>query len=379
MALFYYREVKKLGFNHKHNLWVSINRLAILTSALVLLKVFTYFFQYFLPVFGEVIGRTFSAFLPFAIALMLAFLLEPIVVQLMRAIRIRRPYAAVLTLLLAITVLSLFVFLIIARLYTELSELAINLPNYGYLVDLVTRQVDSVEKFVKVNPQIQNTMFASTESLARTLQEWAKSGSTFLLGFLTALPRVFIVMIVSLVATLMMSSTYPNVKQFLSNLFPHRWHVSAQAVSQDLGAAVVGYLRALAILMSVTALTTIIGLLVIGNRYAVTLGVMAGLLDAVPIVGTGILFGPWIVGLFILGSFGEGFKVIVMWVITLVIRQFLEPKVMSHGIGLHPLPTLISMYVGLQLLGPGGILIGPAVVISYEALRKVGVFGHPKE
>ncbi|HEY8910540.1 MAG TPA: sporulation integral membrane protein YtvI [Desulfosporosinus sp.] len=368
-----------MTINRRSNLWVSLNRLAMVTSALVLLKVFTYFFQEFLPVFGEVIGRTFSAFLPFVIALVLAFLLEPLVAWLMRAVRMRRSYASVLTLILAITVLSLFIFLIIARLYTELSELAINLPNYGYLVDLVTRQVDSVERFVKVNPQIQSTMFATTESLAKTLQEWAKSGSAFLLGFLTALPRVFIVMIVSLVATLMMSSTYPNVKRFLANLFPRRWHLSAQTVSQDLGAAVVGYLRALAILMSVTAFTTIIGLLLIGNRYAVTLGVLAGLLDAVPIVGTGILFGPWIIGLFIMGLFGEGFKVILMWVVTLVIRQFLEPKIMSQGIGLHPLPTLISMYVGLQLLGLGGILMGPAVVISYEALRKVGIFGHPKD
>lgn len=363
----------------KHPLWTSVNRLAVVTSVLVMLKVFTYFFQDFLPVFGEVLSKLFSAFLPFVIALFIAFLLEPLVVRLMSAVRIRRPYAAVLTLLLAITMLSLFVFLIIARLYTELTELAITMPNYGYIVDLVTKQVDSIEKFVKVNPQIQSTMYASTESLAKTLQEWAKSGSVFLLGFLTALPRVFIVLIVSLVATLMMSSTYPNVKRFLANLFPRRWHVSAQAVSQDLGSAVVGYLRALAILMSVTAFTTIIGLLLIGNRYAVTLGVLAGLLDAVPIVGTGILFGPWIVGLFLMGFFAEGFKVILMWVVTLVIRQFLEPKIMSQGIGLHPLPTLISMYVGLQLLGFGGILMGPAVIISYEALRKVGIFGHPRD
>lgn len=365
--------------DQKLTLWSSLNRLAVITSILVLLKVFTYFFKDFLPVFGDVISRAFSAFLPFIIALILAFLLEPIVERLMRGIRIRRPYASILTLILAIALLGLFVFLIVARLYTELSELAIALPNYGYFVDLISRQVDTVEKFVRVNPQIQNTLLTSSETLAKTLQDWAKSGSMFLLGFLTALPRVFIIMIVSLVATLMMSSSYPNVRRFIASLFPRRWHVSAQAVSQDLGAAVVGYIRALAILMSVTALTTIVGLLIIGNRYAVTLGVLAGLLDAVPIVGTGLLFGPWIVGLFVLGSFGEGIKVIVMWVATLVIRQFLEPKIMSKGIGLHPLPTLISMYVGLQLLGFAGILVGPGIVISYEALRKVGIIGHPRD
>lgn len=368
-----------MSIDEKHSLWSSLNRLAVITSILVLLKVFTYFFGVFLPVFWDVIGRIFGAFLPFFIALFLAFLLEPIVERLMKGMRIRRPYASILSLIIAIALLGLFIFLIVARLYTELSELAVALPNYGYFVDLISHQVDTIEKFIKVNPQIQSTLLSSSQALARTLQDWAKSGSVYLLGFLTALPRVFIILIVSLVATLMMSSSYPSVRRFISNLFPRRWHLSAQALSQDLGAAVVGYIRALAILMSVTALTTIAGLLIIGNRYAVTLGVLAGLLDAVPVVGTGLLFGPWIVGLFIIGAFGQGFKVILMWVITLVIRQFLEPKIMSKGIGLHPLPTLISMYVGLQLLGFAGILVGPGIVISYEALRKAGIIGHPRD
>ena len=365
-----------MSINQRHSLWVGLNRLATVTSVLVALKVFTYFFQVFLPVFGDVLGRAISAFLPFIIALILAFLLEPVVVRLMKRIRIQRSFAAFLTLILAIAVISLFVFLIVARLYTELSELAISLPNYGYIVGLVTRQIDAVERYITVNPQIQSALTSSTESLARMLQEWAKSGSLFLLGLLTALPRVFIVTLVSLVATLMMSSSYPNVRRFISGVFPKRWHYSAQAVSQDLGAAVVGYIRAVAILMSVTAFSTILGLLIIGNRYAVTIGVLAGLLDAIPIVGTGILFGPWIIGLVIFGAYGAALKIGIMWIVTVVIRQFLEPKIMSHGIGLHPLPTLISMYVGLELLGPIGILVGPAMVITYETLRKVGIFGH---
>lgn len=363
----------------KHPLWASINRLAIVTSVLVLLKVFTYFFEDFLPVFGEVIGKMFSAFLPFIIALILAFLLEPLLVRVMRAVRIRRSYAAVITLILAIAGLSLFIFVIVARLYTELSELAIRLPNYGYLVDLVTKQVQTVEKFVEVNPQIQDTLFTSTESIAKTLQGWAKSGSAFLLSFLTALPRVFIVIVVSVVATLLMSSSYPNVRRFITNLFPRRWQESAQAISRDLGAAVVGFVRSQAILVSVTTLATIGGLLLMGNPYAVTLGVIAGLLDIVPIVGTGMLFVPWAVGLFIMGSYGEGVKLLVMWIIIMIVRQFLEPKVLSKGIGIHPLPTLISMYVGLQLIGGFGLIVGPAFVIIYEALRRVSVFGPPRE
>jgi len=362
----------------KHPIWTNLNRLAVVTTGFIILKVFTYFFREFLPVFGEVISNAFRAFLPFIIALLFAFLLEPLVVRLMRGIRIRRTYASILSLILAFAGMSLFVFLIVARLYTELSELSVNLPNYTYLVDLVTKQVDTVEKFVNVNPQIQKALFASTESLARTLQEWATSGSVFLLGVLTALPGAFIVLVVSIVATLLMSSTYPDVKRFIVHLFPNRWYDHAQAISADLGAAIVGYLRAQAILVSITALSTIAGLLLMGNRYAVTLGVLAGLLDIVPIVGTGILFVPWIAGLLIMGSLTEGLKLLAMWIVTVTVRQFLEPKILSSGIGIHPLPTLVSMYVGLQILGGIGLLVGPTMVICYEALRKAGAFGTPR-
>lgn len=367
-----------MNLNQKQPLWVNLNRLAIVTGVLVLLKVFTYFFKEFLPVFAEVIGVAFSAILPFIFALIVAFLLEPLVVRLMRSIRIRRSFAVVLSLIISIAAISLFVFLFFARLYTELSDLAITIPNYGYIVDFLTKQVDTLQKIMNVSPQIQSTLYSATDSLAKTLQDWAKSGSLFLLSLLAALPRVFILLIVSLVGTLLMSANYPDVKRFLGNLVPKRMQSSVQAVVEDLGSAIVGYIRAQSMLVALTIFSTIVGLLLMGNRYAVTLGVLAGILDLVPIVGTGMLFVPWIIGLFIMGSFAEGVKILIMWGITVTVRQFLEPKILSKGIGIQPLPTLISLYIGLQLFGAIGIIAGPALVILYEALRKSGFFGRPK-
>ncbi len=355
-----------------------MNRLVVVATGIIILVTFTYFFQDFLPVFGQVLSTAFSAFLPFIIALIFAFLLEPLVVRLMRVMRMRRMYASLITLFLAIAAVSLFIFLILTRLYTELSELAVTLPDYSYLVDFLSNRINSIASFVEVNPQIQSTLYASTESVAQTLQEWAKSGSVFVLGFLTALPRVFIVLIISIVATLLMSASYPKVMRFLSRLFPGRWYGRARAVGKDLGAAIVGYLRAQAILISITTFATIIGLLLIGNRYAVTLGVLAGLLDIMPIVGTGMLFVPWVIGLIIMGSLGEAVKVAALWIITITVRQFLEPKVLSSGIGIHPLATLVSMYVGAQLIGAAGLILGPSLVIVIEACRRAGVFKTPR-
>ncbi|KLU63298.1 AI-2 transport protein TqsA [Peptococcaceae bacterium CEB3] len=357
----------------RHPLWTNLNRLVIVTALLFAIRLFTYFVRDFLPVFGATAQKLLVAFLPFLLALVLAFLLEPVVLAIMRTLRIRRPYASLLTLVAALAVIALFVFLLVARLYTELSELANSVPSYSYVLDIVTRQIDSIERFVKVNPQVQNALYSSTASLVRTMQDWAKSGSLALLGFLAALPGVFIIMVVSVVATLLTSASFPRVKRFLAGLFPKRWHQSAQAVSQNLGSALIGFLRAEIMLVSVTAVTTMVGLAIIGNRYAVLLGVLAGILDLVPVVGTGMLFIPWIVALLLWGSLSTGLKVLVMWVITVVLRQFLEPKIMSKNLGLDPLPTLVSMYVGLQLFGGIGLILGPTLVIFYGALRKTGV------
>lgn len=357
----------------------NLNRLAIITFALVLLKVFTYFFQEFLPVFSQVLTKVFSAFLPFILAFLIALLLEPLVTRLMHVLRMRRPYASLVSLILGILFLGSIIFLIVARLYTELTDLAVSLPSYGHLVIIFNNLIDTLEKFVQVNPQIQTTFNNSTQGILNSLQGWALTGSKVLLNLIAALPGIFIVLVVSIVATFFMSSSYPRVKQFFASLFPRKWLNSAQVVSQDLGAAVVGFIRAEAILISVTGIILTIGLLIMGNRYAFTIGFIAAFLDLLPIVGTGMIFVPWIIGLFIIGSVSEGVKLLIIYLIATVIRQILEPKVMSHSIGLNPLATLIAMYVGLNLLGAVGLVLGPGLVIIYEALRKAGIFTDPKE
>jgi sporulation integral membrane protein YtvI len=362
--------VDNLRANPEHLFWSNLNRLAVIVIFLVSLKLFTYFIQEFLPVFGEVLKNLFVAFFPFILALLIAHLLEPLVARLIMILHLKRGYAALLSLIIALGLLSLIVFLVITRLYTELSELAVSLPNYSYIMDFAYARISALQDFLTLNPQIQNTLFSSTESILKSVQDWAKTGSIFLLNFLSALPGAFVIFVVSIVATLLMSISFPDVKNFMNRLVPQRWQENAKAVSQELGVVLVGFLRAEIILVSVTMMIITFGLMLIGNRYAVTIGVFAGLLDIFPIVGTGVLFVPWIIILLINGSVSSGIKILVIWVIAVVVRQALEPKVMSQNIGLHPLPTLVSMYVGLKLLGGYGLILGPTIVIIYEAIRK---------
>lgn len=87
-----------------------------------------------MPVFSRVMSQLLAALLPFIIAFFIALLLEPLVIRFMRGLKASRPIAAILALVLAIFGIGSIVFLIIARLYTELSDLGHSFPSYGYLV-----------------------------------------------------------------------------------------------------------------------------------------------------------------------------------------------------------------------------------------------------
>lgn len=63
---------------------------------------------------------------------------------------------------------------------------------------------------------------------------------------------------------------------------------------------------------------------------------------------------------------------ILFGVIT-VVRRVVEPKVFSTNMGISPLAALVSLYIGFKLLGFVGLFLGPALVILYDALRKVGI------
>lgn len=357
----------------------NINRLVVVTFALVFLKAFIVFFQEFAPVFSQVLSKVLSAFLPFFIAFFIALLLEPLVNRFIKSLKIHRSIATLLALVIVILGIGSILFLIIARLYTELADLAVALPSYDYLFAIFGSLIDTVENFIQLNPQIQTALTNASESLVHNLQSWALAGSKVLLNFISALPGAFVVLVISLVASFFMSSSYPDVKGFLGSLLPRKWQGGARSVSKDLGGAVIGFVCAEAILISVTGVLITIGLLLLGNPYAFTIGFISAFLDLLPIVGTGMVFFPWIVGLFILGSVSEGIKLLVLYLIVSAVRQVIEPKIMSQSIGLHPLATLISMYVGLKLMGGLGLVLGPGLLIIYEALRKAGFFKVPKE
>ena len=93
-----------------------------------------------------------------------------------------------------------------------------------------------------------------------------------------------------------------------------------------------------------------------------------GFVDALPILGSGTIMLPWAVISSLNGDLKLGIGIIVLWIIMSVVRQILEPKIVSGNIGIHPIFTLIAMYTGFKVIGIMGMLIGPIVLIILKSI-----------
>lgn len=128
------------------------------------------------------------------------------------------------------------------------------------------------------------------------------------------------------------------------------------------------FLKTQGIIMLLTMIICTVGFWLLGNPYYILAGIGIGILDALPIFGTGTVLIPWAVILLFRHQWGHGIAVFGLYMICYFVREVLEAKMMGDRVGLSPLETLISMYVGLQLFGIAGFLLGPIGLLLIEDL-----------
>ena len=95
--------------------------------------------------------------------------------------------------------------------------------------------------------------------------------------------------------------------------------------------------------------------------------------------GSGAFLVPWALYNLIIGKYSVAIGLGAIYALIVVVRQTLEPRVLSGQIGIYTLVTLIGMYVGFKIIGVLGLIVGPVVVIVIQTLQRVGMLPAFKE
>lgn len=167
----------------------------------------------------------------------------------------------------------------------------------------------------------------------------------------------FVAVAVTVVAAFLMVKDYDRLQDFLrKNTIGH----VIVSLAKDLSVAGGDYLKAQGQIMLIETAICVVSLWIVGNPYALLVGIVIGICDALPFIGTSLIFLPWAAIMFFQRRFVLGLYYLFLAGLTSLLRQFLEPKLIGQRVGANPLIVLISIYLGLQIYGIWGVLLGPA-------------------
>ncbi|WHH61426.1 sporulation integral membrane protein YtvI [Petroclostridium sp. X23] len=327
-----------------------------------------------------VFTTAFKLLLPFIIAYAIAYISDPVVTFMERQMRIPRKFASAIAILSILLIIGSLITAIIYRLIYEIKKLAERLPE---LFNMISEQANNlmnkgINIYLTLPPEI--SLFADEvfqtirNNLIKVLEPATVATKDFAIDFATSLPSILVFIIVLFISAYFMSSDKQKISNFLVKQLPTEWIARIIDIKRDLLLALLGYIRAQLILMSFTFVEVSIGLLIIGVDYAILLALLISIIDALPILGTGTVLIPWAIVLMVSGNLPRALSLVILYGIVLLVRQLLEPKIVGGQIGLYPLVTLMSMYVGLQIFGIIGMILGPITILIIRNLQRAGVF-----
>lgn len=326
---------------------------------------------------------------PFLIALIIALLINRPVTFMSTKFRFPRWLSVLLALLVLVLVVAGVATVIITQTVSEINDLSKMLPGFAtelgtYLQRTISQDFlmglyDQIQwMYAHLDPEsklkIDNTVESGITSITQTGQDLMIRFLNGLKNFLLSLPNMATVSVISLIGAFFISKDFYLWKKRFRRLLPNGVNSRVDQVLNDLKGALVGFIKAQLTLISLTAAIVIVGLLVLGVDYAITIGLLTGLVDLLPYLGTGTVFIPWIIYLFFKGNYSLVIGLSILYGVVLIFRQVIEPKVVAENVGLDPLLTLVALFVGLQLFGFLGLIIGPVALVLINALIKADVF-----
>lgn len=309
--------------------------------------------------------------IPFLIAYLGAGMMAPAVDFLEKRLRLKRGFAVVLVGLIFFVFLGTAGLWLVRKLMSELGNLTCSLGNLEqYLNEKLHHICGEVETNFGLK---QDTIYFAASSGMTSLIDTAREKAMPLvmsnsLPIVKALFEGIAVVFITLVSTLMICRDYTVLqKKRKRMLFAEELDRMIQKITGALGA----YLRTQGILMLITAVVSAAGLFILKNPYALLLGISIGVLDALPFIGTGLLYLPWAVILGLMGEWRMCVGILIIYGICYLVRELLEPKLMGKQIGMTSLEMIISMYVGIRLFGLGGVILGPVGYLMIVELSRL--------
>ena len=298
--------------------------------------------------------RVLALIFPFIIGFLL-YLICRRPVRRMAGIGVNRGLAAVFTLFFALALTGSVCVLIFAAAYGERGRL----PGLYQHISVIKSE----------NSLIQGLLNTFSEEIENAIRSVAMA----LISHIGDITEIVMMLFFAVLSAFFFLRDEERLVDIISRNGGDGFLKNVQSIKATAGNALIGYIRAQAILMAVTFVILSVFLVLFGVEYAILIALGIAFLDAIPIFGTGFILLPWAAWQFLSDNPSMGFGLLALYGACSLTRQIMEPKILSTQIGLHPLLTLMGIFLGFKLFGVVGLIIGPAsmlIIVTFVQKRK---------
>lgn len=307
-------------------------------------------------------------FWPFLIGILIAVAVERLVNYFIVKFKWPRKLIGTILVILVYILIAAIVTLMVSSLVKEAIDLSGNLPKmYEELKIEYNAIYKSISEFIDKTPDtVSNSLYNLGLQLLSKVTEIATKLVNSVIDFIIFVPNIMIYVIITFLATLFLVTDRRTIARYLTDLLPNEIVKKISNVIIKSFQSLGSYLKAMCIMICITFVELLIAFIVLKQPYPLTLALVVAIVDALPILGTGTVLIPWAIFSAVTGNIGFGIALLVVYLIVTVVRQLIEPKVVSHNIGVHPFITLLAMYIGFKIFGLFGLIVGPVVMVIFK-------------
>ena len=332
-------------------------------TLLLIIAVVYFFLQYLTPLFS-----------PILVAMLFVTIFGPFLKRLQTKLHIHRQLGAVLLLVLGGGLLAVMVWVLLSWAIGSLPEWISQLDALEQeLQQLIQKGSSSIGEILGIDEKyLESTLLARLGEGMDYLQ--TKGAAGMLSGSLQYLRKLALLggfFVTFIIAAVLLARDYDKI---MNNLLDREeFHVLLEVICGVIR-YIATFVRAQLVIMSAIFLLAGVVLSVSGIRHGALWGLLAGLMDALPFIGTGIVLMPLAVVQLFQGNYGRAVVCLILYAACVFLREMLEPRLIGKRMGISPIAVLMAVYAGIQLFGLWGIIKGPLgfmmIYQSWQSLQK---------
>ena len=321
-------------------------------------------------------------FLPFVIGWIIACIANPVVCWLEKKLRIVKKLGSALTIVAVIAGVVSLLYFAISKIVQEIIGLVSNLPEmYQGIETELDGMAERFQGVLGLLPQsVKDGWNAIGDNFEVFLGDWLGSLSEPTVEFAgnvaKSIPSLLIGIIITILASYFFVADRESVVAWVKKITPAPIRNRMTMVNSYFKHAIGGYFKAQFQIMLVLSTILFIGFIILGVEYAIIFAILFAFLDFLPFFGTAITLVPWAIYKLLVGDYKMAIGLLVLYALTQLIRQLIQPKLVSNEVGLKPIPTLILLYLGYKVGSVWGMIFAVPIGLILINMYQSGAFDY---